>query len=114
MGFLCALPIAMAQPGGAGGAQGDSFMSTIMLIVPMILIFYFFLIRPQSKRAKEHQKFLEGLKRGDKVVTNGGIWGKIAAVTDQTIDLEVSRDVKIRMTKGQIAGYQRGEAPSSS
>ena len=76
MYILCSIALAMAQAGGGEGQGGaDGLMSTLMLIVPMILIFYFFLIRPQSKRAKEHQKFLEAIKRGDKVVTSGGIWG---------------------------------------
>ena len=112
MFFLGNIALAMAPAGQPGGAQGgEGLMSTLMLIVPMILIFYFFLIRPQSKRAKEHQKFLEQIKRGDKVITNGGIWGKVATVTDTTIDLEVASNVKIRMTKSTVAGYQKGEGP---
>jgi preprotein translocase subunit YajC len=111
MNFLSHIALAMA-PGGEGGATqsgGESLMSTLMLVVPMILIFYFFLIRPQTKRAKEHQGFLEGLKRGDKVVTNGGMWGKIAQVADGTIDLEVANNVKIRFSKSAISGYQAGD-----
>lgn len=112
--FLSDVALAMAPGGQPGGGQGgDGLMSTLMLIVPMIIIFYFFLIRPQSKRAKEHQKFLEALKRGDKVITSGGIWGKVAAVTDATIDLEVANNVKVRMTKSQIAGYQKGANPNN-
>lgn len=110
MGLLGNITLGMAQGGSGGGAQGqDGLMSMLTLVVPMILIFYFFLIRPQSKRAKEHQKFLDSLKRGDKVVTSGGMWGKISAVTDQTVDIEIAKDVKIRFSKGQVAGYQRAE-----
>ena len=113
MTFLLDVALAMAPGGQGGGAgqEGGGLTQTLMLIVPMILIFYFFLIRPQSKRAKEHQKFLDELKRGDKVVTTGGIWGKVATVTDTTVDLDVAGNVKIRFSKQQIAGYQKGEAP---
>ena len=103
--------IALAQAGGSGSAGGGDMMGTLMLIVPMVLIFYFFLIRPQTKKAKEHQSFLDAVKRGDKVITSGGIWGKVAAVTDKTVDLEIANNIKVRMTKASIAGYQQNEAP---
>ncbi len=100
-----------AGSGGAGGLGGGDTMSTLLLIAPMVLIFYFFLIRPQTKKAKEHQSFLDTIKRGDKVITSGGIWGKVAAVTDKTVDLEISNNVKVRITKGSVAGYQQSETP---
>lgn len=113
MNLPCDIAIAMAPAGQGQGAQGgDQLMSTLMLIVPMILIFYFFLIRPQTKRAKEMQKFQDSLKRGDKVITSGGIWGKVAAVADKTIDVEVANNVKIRLTKSAVAGYQTGTQPA--
>lgn len=110
--LLADILMAMA-PGGQGGAPGQeqSPFNFFILIGGIVLIFYFFIIRPQNKRMKEQQSFMESLKRGDKVITNGGIWGKVAAVTDQHIDLEIANNVKIRMSKSAIAGYQKGEGP---
>ncbi|MFN7454600.1 MAG: preprotein translocase subunit YajC [Pseudobdellovibrionaceae bacterium] len=78
-------------------------------IVPFILvfgIFYFLIIRPQSKRMKTHEKFLNDLKRGDQVVTNGGILGTIDGMTEQVVTLEVSDGVKIKVMRRQVAASQ--------
>lgn len=92
--------------GGAGGSGGNpqDLWSTLLLFGLMAVIFYFFLIRPQAKKQKEHQKMLGELKRGDEVITTGGILGKIHSVTDKLIVLEVAQNVRIRVLKGQIAG----------
>lgn len=74
--------------------------------MPLIIIFgimYFLILRPQSKRLKTHQSFLEGLKRGDQVVTNGGILGTVDGLTDQFVTLEIDQGVKIRVVRKQIA-----------
>ena len=90
-------------PGGqAGGAQAG-----LMNIVPLIFmfaIFYFLLIRPQQKKAKEHRAMLETLKKGDAVVTAGGIHGKVTAIDDTIVTLEVAPGVNIKVTKGHVAG----------
>jgi preprotein translocase subunit YajC len=113
MNLLSQIVLAMS-PQGQGAQGGQAWIETLTLVGAMVLIFYFFLIRPQSKRQKEHMSFLDGLKRGDKVITSSGIWGKIATVTDKTVDLEVANNVKIRMSKSGIAGYQAGEAPKAN
>ena len=79
-------------------------MGSIIMIVALIAIFYFFMIRPQSKKQKEIRKFRESLKNGDKVITAGGIYGKIKEVSDKsnTVILEISDGVKIRIDKGSI------------
>ena len=84
--------------------QGSSAFSSIFMIVALIAIFYFFMIRPQSKRQKEIRKFREGLQSGDKVVTAGGIHGKIKEIkTDSNVViLEIADGVKIRIDKGSI------------
>ncbi|MHA1570031.1 MAG: preprotein translocase subunit YajC [Alphaproteobacteria bacterium] len=84
-------------------------MPTLILFGLMALIFYFFLIRPQSKRQKEHQALLEKLKRGDEVVTSGGLIGRVHSVTDTVITIEVSQNVRIRVVRGQIAGLHKSE-----
>lgn|SRR5690606_6392769 len=76
-----------------------SFLSMILIIV----VFYFFMIRPQMKKAKDHKKFIEELKRGDKVITNAGIHGKIVDITDTTFLIEVEGGTKIRFEKSAVS-----------
>ncbi len=90
---------AQAAGGGAGGA--------IASFVPLILIFaimYFLLIRPQQKRVKDHQKMVEALRRGDQVVTQGGIIGKVLKVKeDGEIEVEIAEGVKVRVVRSTVA-----------
>jgi preprotein translocase subunit YajC len=96
--------------GGAGGGKPQDVYSTIMLFGLMAVIFYFFLIRPQSKRQKDHQAMINELKRGDEVATTGGIIGKIHSVTDKLVVLEIAQNVRIRVLKAQIAGKHSVDA----
>lgn len=84
-----------------GPAEPPAWM-TWAPIIGMILIFWFLIIRPQMKRQKEHQEKVEGLKRGDEVVTAGGLVGKITKVDDQYVDLELSKGVKVKAVKHTI------------
>ena len=93
--------IAWAQE---GAAQGPSAIEQLIPFVAIFAIFYFFIIRPQSKRQKQHVDFVTGLKRGDEVITSGGIYGTVEGLTDRFVTLEVADDVKIRILKTQIAG----------
>ncbi len=80
--------------------------SPIMQFLPIVLIivvFYFFMIRPQVKKAKDHKKFVEALKKGDKVITTAGIHGKIVDSNDTTFVLEVESGVKIRFDKSSVS-----------
>ncbi|MRR06184.1 MAG: preprotein translocase subunit YajC [Deltaproteobacteria bacterium] len=97
------LTLAYALGTPAGGASGSSsFMSFIPLIF-MFAIFYFLLIRPQQKKAKEHKALLETLKKGDQIVTAGGIHGKVTAIDDGVVVIEIATGVNIRINKGYIA-----------
>lgn len=84
-----------AQPQGSG-------WSSMLLIVAMIAIFYFFMIRPQSKKQKELKKQRESMQNGDKVVTAGGIHGKIKEIKDATIIMEVAPGVSIKVDKNSV------------
>ncbi len=77
--------------------------STIIMFVLMFVVFYFFMIRPQSKKAKDDKKFRDELKKGDKVVTIGGIHGKVADVKESAIVLEVGNNVKFKVEKSAIS-----------
>lgn len=85
---------------GQGGAGG--LMSFIPLIF-MFAIFYLLLIRPQQKKAKEHKVLLESLKKGDQVITAGGIHGKVNSVDENVVTLEIATGVNIKINKGFIA-----------
>lgn len=81
------------------GTNPNAGLMNIGLMVLIIVIFYFFMIRPQMKRQKELKKFREELKRGDKVVTTGGLYGKIVEIQDTTITLEVADKVNLKVDK---------------
>lgn len=81
---------------------GNAGVMNLVMIVAFIAIFYFFMIRPQQKKQKEIKKFREGLNVGDRVITAGGIYGKIRGVKDNTIVLEIADNVRITIDKGSV------------
>ena len=93
---------AYAQSAGGGG--GDMLTSFVPLIL-IFVIFYFFLIRPQQKKAKEHKAMVEALRRGDQVLTQSGIFGKVTKVKDgeEEVEIEIAKDVKIRLLRSAVA-----------
>lgn len=94
---------AMGNQGAAagGGSQWMSFLPLILLFV----VFYFLLIRPQQKRAKQQKQFLENLKKGDDVVTSGGLYGKITGLTDSTVTIEIAEKVRVKIAKSAVAQH---------
>lgn len=104
-------PAAAAASGGGGGGGGGAGpgaagggLLNIGMIVVMFVVFYFFVMRPQSKRAKEHAAFLSNLKSGDRVVLRSGIFGKLVSVDGDSAKVEIADRVVIRVYKSQIAG----------
>lgn len=91
-----------AAEAGAAAGQASPFSSIIMLVI-FGLIFYFMLIRPQSKRAKEHKTMVEALQKGDEIVTNGGIAGKITKVGESFITVSVADNVEINVQKHAVS-----------
>ncbi len=91
------------QPGGGQGSTMWSFLPIILIFV----IFYFLLIRPQQKRSKEHRTLLSNLKVGDQILTSGGIYGKITGLRDDVITVEISDKVRVRVSRGHIAGVMK-------
>ena len=91
------------SPQGKGG-EGPNPMVTIGFFVLMIGIFYFFMIRPQQKKEKSRQSMLSELKKGDKVVTGGGMYGKVIGVTDKKVVLQIADKVKVEFSRNAIAG----------
>jgi len=88
-----------------------------VLYIPLIAffaIFYFLIIRPQSKRAKQQQQLISSLKKGDEIITTSGIYGIITGLTDTVATLEISSNVKIKLLRSNIAGLAEPNSPSKS
>lgn len=100
---MIGLAFAMGTPPGGAAGGGQSAITSLVPLIIMFGIFYFLLIRPQQKKAKEHKALLEALKKGDQVVTAGGMHGKVSAVEDAVVTLEVANGVNIKFNKGHIA-----------
>lgn len=106
---MLGLAFAMGSPVG-GAAAGGGMMAQFQGMIPLVFmfaIFYFLLIRPQQKKAKEHRALLEALKKGDLVVTAGGMHGKVSALDDQVVTLEIAPGVNVKINKGFVASVKK-------
>jgi len=103
--------IAFAQT--APGLTGPSPVMTILPFILIFVIMYFLVIRPQQKKAKDHQEMLTKLKKNDEVMTSGGIYGKVISLADSVVTLEVAPNVRIRVHRPQISAVVTGEKSSS-
>ena len=102
--------LAYALGSGAGGAggQGGGFGAFVPLIL-MFAIFYFLLIRPQQKKAKMHKEMVNTLKKGDRVVSSGGLHGLVTGITDTVVTIEIAPKVRVKVSRGSIAGVAQKE-----
>lgn len=91
-----------ANPQAGQGQAGGGFMQFLPLVL-IFVIFYFMLIRPQQKRAKEHKTMLENIKKGDKVITSGGEYGVVEEVKTNTVVLKIAENVRVKYGKGFIS-----------
>ena len=99
---------AYAQAGGFGGGGFEAFLPLILIFV----VFYFLLIRPQQKKAKMHREMLGAIRRGDKVVTNGGIVGTVTKVVDEAeLMVEIADGIRVRVQRGMIASVRSKSEP---
>lgn len=92
---------AMAPP---GGGDTGSFLQALIPMVLIFAVFYFLLIRPQQKKQQEHKTMIENLKKGDGIITQGGLYGKIVGMTDQVVTLEIADKVRVKVSRAHIAG----------
>ncbi len=87
-----------------GQQQGQGGIMSFLPLIAIVVVFYFFMIRPQMKKAKEQKKYIESLKKGDKILTIGGIYGKIVEVKDDaTIIMEVEDGTKMKISKNAVS-----------
>ncbi len=89
-------------------APMGGLVEMLLPLAMMFLVFYFLLIRPQKKKAKEHQALLKNLKKDDEVVTASGIYGNVVGLTDTVVTLEVSNNVRIKIDRSQVARVVKG------
>ena len=113
MGFFMLISTAYAQTAGAGPA-GGGLLEMLLPLALIMLIFYFLLIRPQQKRLKEHRNLIAAIRRGDTVVTSGGLIGKVTKVADDELQVEVSEGVRLRVVRGTIAEVRGKAEPAES
>ncbi|OGW60319.1 MAG: preprotein translocase subunit YajC [Nitrospirae bacterium RBG_16_64_22] len=100
--------LGMAPPsGGGGGPEGT--MGVVMSFLPIVVIFgifYFLLIRPQQKKAKDHKQLLDNLKKGDRIITVGGLIGQVTAMGANVLTIEIAKDVRVRVARSHVAGIR--------
>jgi preprotein translocase subunit YajC len=93
----------MGAPGGEAGAPAGGGASGLIMMAVIFAIFYFILIRPQQKKMKEHKKMVDDLKRGDEIITGGGIYGAVESVTPDTLTVKIAEGTKVKITRGSVA-----------
>lgn len=114
-----ATPVPTAMPGPTPQAAphpdaGGGMWTTLIFFGVMILVFWLLIIRPQQKQRKKQEEFLNALKAGDRVLTSGGVIGRIVSIAGNVVTLEVAKDTRIQVVKGHVAGhYAEGEAKTS-
>ncbi len=103
--MLTTIAYAMGAPaGGDAAAQGGGGASGLIMMVIIFAIFYFILIRPQQKKMKEHKKLVDELKKGDEIITAGGIYGTVEGLTPDTLTVKIAEGTKVKITRSSIAG----------
>ena len=100
---IFSLQLALAAAGAAQPSGLAAFFNTLFLPIALFLIFWVLVFRPQSKRAKEHRAELEAVKKGDDIITGGGIRGRVTKVTDDEAEVEIASNVRIRVIKSTIS-----------
>jgi preprotein translocase subunit YajC len=108
---LIDIAYAMGTGGGEAGQSGG-FGALVPLIL-MFAIFYFLLIRPQQKKQKLHREMISGLKKGDRVVTSGGLHGRVTGLTDTVVTLEISEKVRVKVARANIGNRLQTDSPDS-
>lgn len=104
---------AYAQDAGAAVAGAPSAFTSFLPIILIFAVFYFFLIRPQARRAREHQEMLKNLRRGDRVVTQGGLYGFVEKLDDETVSLKIADGVVIDVTKQSVSQVAEKGVPAT-
>jgi len=106
--------IAYAMSGApAGGGGSSSAFGAMVPLILMFVIFYFLLIRPQQKKAKDQRSWNSSLKKGDKIITSGGLYGEITGITENVVTLEIAPKIRVKVSRAAIAASQGAPQPST-
>ena len=106
---MTGIAYAMGQGGAAAGGGAGGFGGLIPIIL-MFVIFYFLLIRPQQKRNKEHKEMIWNLKKGDRIITSGGLHGRITGLSDTTLTVEIADKVRVKVSRGNVGALNQPSA----
>jgi preprotein translocase subunit YajC len=98
------IDIANAMSLGGGAQQGAGGFGALVPLILMFVIFYFLLIRPQQKKTKEHKQLIQDLKKGDRIITGGGIHGRVTGVDETTLTVEIADKVRVKVNRSNVAG----------
>jgi preprotein translocase subunit YajC len=102
--------LAYAMGTGAAGASGEGGGASVFLMFGLVfVIFYFLLIRPQQKQAKQHREMIASLKKGDKIISTGGLYGTITGLTDDFVTMEIAPKVRVKISRASISKLMRKE-----
>ncbi len=107
--MFIATAYAMGAPGGAGAQGGGGGFSSLIMMVVIFAIFYFILIRPQQKKMKEHKKMVEDLKKGDRIITSGGMYATVENSTPDTLTVKIAEGVKVKITRSSVGAVVKAE-----
>ena len=105
------IPILLQAAPAAGGVATPGFLFSILPYIAIFGIFYFLLIRPQTRRMKEQRAMIDAVQRGDQVVTGGGILGKVTKVDDEQVEVEIAQGVRVRVVKATLTGVTSATPP---
>jgi preprotein translocase subunit YajC len=104
---------AMGQ-GGAGAPGGSGGFASFIPLILMFVIFYFLLIRPQQKKTKEHRQMVENLKTGDRIITSGGLHGRITGVSESALTVEIAEKVRVKVNRASVTALMQTTPPPAA
>jgi len=107
--MFIATAYAMGAPGGDAAQQGGGGFSGIIMMAVIFAIFYFILIRPQQKKMKEHAKMVTDLKKGDRIITAGGMYATVENTTPETLTIKIAEGTKVKITRGSVGTVVKPE-----
>ena len=103
--------IDIAYAMGGGGGQGAAGFSGFIPIILMFVIFYFLLIRPQQKRQKDHRSMVSNLKKGDRIITSGGLYGRITGIDETALTVEIADKVRVKVARSNVSALVQPGSP---
>ncbi len=105
---------AMGGMGGDGAAGGSGGFASFIPLILMFVIFYFLLIRPQQKKTKEHRQMIDNLKTGDRIITSGGLHGRITGISESALTVEIAEKVRVKVNRASVTALMQTSPPAAA